>query len=177
MTNAEISFIPLTEEHFSLLRTWFNKPHVQAFYSLRTWTNEDVRQKLPPYIQGVGDMKCYIIFVDKKPMGYLQCYPVKKHPWDNQNLPDEIVQDSVGLDLFIGEEESIGKGLGSQFLNAFLRKHIWPHYRYCLADPDIRNEASLRLFKKCGFKEYQLISSTDALKRIITLQLFIKKRE
>jgi len=32
-TNSEISFTTLSEEHFSLIHTWFNKPHVQAFYS------------------------------------------------------------------------------------------------------------------------------------------------
>lgn len=177
LSTLQISFIPLSKEHFSLIHTWFNKPHVQDFYSLRTWTIEEVSQKLTPYIQGVGDMKCYIIFVNTKPVGYLQCYPVKKHPWDNQNIPDDVVNDSAGLDLFIGEKERTGKGLGCHILNEFLKKYIWPHYRYCLADPDIRNEASIRLFKKCGFREYQLIKSIDALRHPVSLQLFIKERE
>lgn len=177
MTNREITFISLNEEHFPLIHVWFNKLHVQTFYSLRAWTIEDVRQKLTPYLQSMGDIKCYIVFLGKKPVGYLQCYPVKKHPWDNQDLSEDIVQDSAGLDLFIGEEELIGKGLGCQILKTFLKMHIWPHYRYCLADPDIRNEASLRLFKKSGFRECQLIKSADALKRPVTLQLFIKERD
>jgi aminoglycoside 6'-N-acetyltransferase len=173
----EFFFEPLTEKYFSLIHDWFNAPHIQAFYSLRDWTVEEVRQKLTLYIRGMGDMKCYIISFDKTPIGYVQCYPVNKHPWDNQDLTDEIIQDSAGIDLFIGEKEFIGKGLGCQILDTFLKRHIWPYYRYCLADPDIRNEVSMCLFKKCGFREHQQINCKDALQRPVTLQLFIKERE
>ena len=91
-----ISFMPLSEEHFPLIRVWFNEPHVQAFYSLRTWTLEEVRNKLTPNLQGIDDLKSYIIFIRTTPIGYIQCYPVKKHPWDNQNLTDEIIENSAG---------------------------------------------------------------------------------
>jgi len=174
--DPKISFIPLHEKHFSLILKWFNTPHVQIFYSLRNWNIEEVRQKLTPYIQGVGGMECYIISIDKTPIGYVQCYPVKEHPWDNQNLVEEVLQNSAGIDLFIGEEEFIGKGLSCQILEAFLKNYVWTRYKYCLVDPDIRNETSIQLFKKCGFNKHQQINSKDALNRPVTLQLFIQER-
>lgn len=176
MSNHRISFTPLCEEHFALIHTWFNEPHVKSFYSLRTWTIDEVRQKLTPYIQGVGGMECYIISIDKTPVGYIQCYPVKEHPWDNQNLVEEVIQNSAGMDFFIGEKKFIGKGLGYQILEAFLKNYIWTRYKYCLVDPDIRNDISLRLFKKCGFHKHQEIRSKDALNRLVTLQLCIQQR-
>jgi hypothetical protein len=103
MSNRKITFTPLNEEHFAFIHTWFNEPHVQSFYSLRAWTIEEVRQKLTPYTQGVRGMECYIIFIDKIPIGFIQCYPVKEHPWDNQNLVEEVIQNSAGVDLFIGK--------------------------------------------------------------------------
>ena len=40
-----------------------------------------------------------------KPLiGYVQCYPVKKHPWNNQNLVEEVLQNSAGMDFFIGDK-------------------------------------------------------------------------
>ena len=174
--NNRISFTPLSKEHFALIHTWFNEPHVQSFYSLRAWTIEEVRQKLTPYIQGVGGMECYIISNDKIPIGYIQCYPVKEHPWDNQNLVEEVIQNSAGIDLFIGEKEFIGRGIGCQILEAFLKSYIWTRYKYCLVDPDIRNDISIQLFKKCGFRKHQQISSKDALNNPVTLQLFIQER-
>lgn len=174
---SEIFFESLDEKHFSLVHKWFNLTHVQAFYSLREWTIEEISKKLEPYIQGVGEIRCYIVCIHGKSIGYVQSYPVKLHPWDNQNLSESVIQDSAGVDLFIGEEKYIGKGNACKILDAFLEQYIWPFYRYCLADPNILNEPSLRLFKKCGFQECCLIRTKDALQRPVTLQLFIKERE
>lgn len=171
-----ISFDALKKEDFPLVYNWFNRPHIRAFYSLRAWTLEEVEQKLTPYLHGVGEMKCYIISINRIPIGYIQCYPVKKHPWINQDLAEEIVHASAGIDLFIGEEKLVSIGLGCQILDAFLKNHIWPHYRYCLADPDINNKTSVRFFSKCGFKEHQQIKTEDALHRPVTLQIFIKEK-
>lgn len=175
-SNPKICFALLREEHFALIHTWFNEPHVQSFYSLRAWTFEEVSQKLNPYIQGLGGIECYIISIDKVDIGYIQCYPVKEHPWDNQNLVEELIQNSAGVDLFIGEKKFIGKGLGHQILKDFLKNHIWNRYKYCFADPDIRNTVSIRLFEKCGFNKYQQIITKDALNRPSTLQLLIQER-
>lgn len=172
-----MKFEPLNEGHFPLVHSWFNKPHVQTFYSLRDWTFQEVCQKLIPYTQGLGGMQCYIISLDNQPIGYIQSYPVKKHPWDNQKLTDEIIQNAAGIDLFIGEKTFLGKGLGIQVLDAFLKGYIWPHYRYCIADPSIHNESSMRLFQKYGFEEHQQIETMDALQRRVRLQLFIKKKD
>lgn len=177
MIHSEINFESLTEAYFSLIHNWFNQPHVQAFYSLRSWTIEEVRQKLLPYIHSTSPIKGYIIYFKESPIGYIQNYPVKDYPWENQKISNEIVQEAAGLDLFIGEEDFLSRGLGYQIIGAFLEKHIWPYYRYCLVDPDSRNETSIRLFQKCGFRKKQQISCRDALRRPVTLQLFIKKRD
>lgn len=175
--SPKISFRPLEEKYFPLIHMWFNSLHVQAFYSLRSWTEEEVRKKLTPYTHGIGGMKSYVIYLNNIPIGYIQSYPVKDHPWDNQGLPEEIVQEAAGFDVFIGEEKYLGKKLGSQIVDAFLKTHIWPHYQYCLVDPDVRNIASMHLFKRCGFKKHKLINSKDAMQRPVTLQLFIRKNE
>ena len=176
IANTEIRFEPLNESHFSLIHHWFNKPHVQAFYSLRLWTQEEIRKKLAPHLKGEKHIQSFIIYLGKKPVGYIQSYPIKDHPWDNQELSEKIIQAAAGFDLFIGEEENLRKGLGFKVINSFLHQHIWPYYRYCLSDPDIRNEASIHLFQKCGFTKHKKIDTLDALKRTVTLQLFIKER-
>ena len=153
-----IHFEALNESHFALIHEWFNKPHVQAFYSLRAWTLEEVRQKLTPYLHHEKGIKGFVIYLGKYPLGYIQSCPIKDHPWEDQDLPDEIVQEAGGFDLFIGEEKHLGKGIGPQIVTSFLQEHFWPYYRYCLVDPDVRNEASLRLFQKCW--DFYLISGS-----------------
>lgn len=173
----KLHFESLKQSHFAFIHQWFNKPHVQAFYSLRPWTLEEVNKKLTPYLHGEKQMKCYTIYYEKQPVGYIQAYPLKEYPWENQDLSDDVMREAAGIDLFIGEEKYLGKGLGCEILNCFLEKYVWPYYRYCLADPNIQNEASIRLFQKCGFNVHKQIFSKDALHRDATLQLFIKERD
>lgn len=174
---ANIQFKALNDSHFDLMLRWFNKPHVQAFYSLRTWTYEEVCQKLEPYIRGEKQISSFIIYLNDHPIGYIQSYPVKDYPWENQDLSEEIIQEAAGFDLFIGEETYLNQGLGKQIIECFLEEHIWPDYQYCIVDPDIRNEASMRLFQKCGFIEHKQIDTQNALKQPARLQLLMKKRE
>lgn len=173
----DLHFESLNKSHFALIHKWFNKPHVQAFYSLRPWTLEDVNNKLTPYLQGKKQMNCYVTCHEKQPIGYIQRYSLQDFPWENQDLPDEVIREAAGIDLFIGEEKYLGKGLGCEILKCFLEKYVWPFHRYCFADPDSRNEASIRLFQKCGFILHKQISSKDSLHRNVSLQLFVKERD
>jgi len=173
----KIHFKPLDESHFSLIHQWFNKPHIQAFYSLREWALDEVHQKLVPYLRGEKQIKSFIIYLEDKSIGYIQSYPVKEHPWENQELPEAIVNEAAGFDLFIGEEDCLQKGYGTQIVKKFLDAHVWPVYQYCISDSDVRNEASLLLFKKCGFKEHKKIETINALKQKVTLQFFIKNKD
>lgn len=170
----QIQFEPLSESHFELIHCWFNRPHVQAFYSLRPWTLEEVRQKLTPYLK--GKIEGFVIYLEKRPIGYIQSCPIQDYPWEGQELPDEIAQEAAGFDLFIGEEEYLGKGVGSQIVDSFLTTHIWPRYRYCLVDPDLRNGASIRLFEKCGFRKHKQIRHQNPLGEQVDLLLYLKRR-
>lgn len=171
-----IDFKPLNSSHFKLIHYWFNKPHVQAFYSLRSWSLKEVTEKLTPYLKNEKCVQSFVIYNKEHPIGYIQSYPIEKHPWQEQDLSDDIIKSAAGIDLFIGEEEYLGKGFGSEIINCFLDKLIWPNYHYCLVDPNIQNKSSIRLFQKCGFIEHKQVEVKDALQRNVTLQLFIKKR-
>jgi RimJ/RimL family protein N-acetyltransferase len=65
------------------------------------------------------------------------------------------VEDGVaGVDLLIGEADSIGRGIGSEALDRFVRDIVFsdPEIHACIADPDAENHASLRAFEKAGFR-------------------------
>ncbi len=98
---ANIQFKPLNQSHFNLMLYWFNKTHVQAFYSLRTWTYEEVCKKLEPYIRRENQISSFIICLNEHPIGYIQSYPIKDHSWENQDISEEVIQEAAGFDLFI----------------------------------------------------------------------------
>ncbi len=167
----KFTFHPITYEDIPLIHRWFNTPHVQAFFSLREWSEEEVLKKLQPVLEKERSVFAFIIYMGKKPVGYIQYCPIEEHPWPDQEIREEVSKTAAGLDLFLGEAEMIGKGLGSQIVLAFLEKEIWPKYSWCFADPDERNSASKRMFQKCGFEFHKNIASEDALKRPVTLSL------
>lgn len=84
---------------------------------------------------------------------------------------------AAGLDLFIGSEQYINKGLGFEILNTFLEQQVWPFFSYCIVDPDIRNEVSISLFQKSGFQIHKKIISENALKEKVQLVLYTKARD
>ncbi|MBP9777840.1 MAG: GNAT family N-acetyltransferase [Rickettsiaceae bacterium] len=175
IAGTKFKFYKLTKEYFDILTTWFNQRHVQEYYSLRSWKQKEVKVKLSKYLSNRSDVNAYIFSVDEVPIGYIQTYPIKNHPWPNQDFTEEIIDNSAGIDFFIGETNYVGKGFGEIMLIEFLKQYIWPNNCYCVADPDIRNIHSINLLKKLGFVKTKTISTTNAIGDLVELQLMIKK--
>lgn len=170
-----LSIEPLSSEHFSKMHKWFNHPHVQQFYSLKSWTEEETNKKLTPYLNSTSSIKGFIVLMNNNPIAYLQYCALAYNPWPDQDFSDEVVLNGVGIDFLIGEPDLVGQGLGSNIIEYFLKEIIWPHYQYCIADPDIKNIASIKTLEKCDFVIHKKIKTTDTLDRSVTLQLMIKK--
>jgi RimJ/RimL family protein N-acetyltransferase len=155
---------------------WFNLPHVQKFYSLRTWTENEVLEKFKPYILGAKPVLGFIVVMDKKPIGYVQLSRVRDYPWPNQNLPEEVINNAAVMDIFIGDESMIGKGIGGKIIRTFIQNKVWPEFQYCIVDPDLENLAAVRCYEKLGFVEHNSIRTVDAFEQAASLRLMILKR-
>lgn len=175
MMKSKIDFRAITFADIPLMLQWFNTPHVQEFYSLRPWTEDEVLAKLTPYISGDKPVSGFMVLLEGNPIGYLQSYKVSDYPWPNQNLAEEIVKSAMGMDLFIGNERLLGKGLGQQIIQTFIKVHVCPQYQYCIVDPDIKNVSAIRCYEKLKFKVHQVIDTEDALQRPTKLKLMILK--
>jgi len=172
-----ISFQPLKKEDMPLMHAWFNRPHVQEFYSLRSWKEQEVLEKMSASLSHEKHLFGFIIRLGDIAIGYIQWYPVKDHPWPHQELDDKVQALAAGIDLFIGEEQWINKGLGREIMHTFLEKEIWPNFSYCIVDPDISNTASVRMFQKCGFSLHKTVQASNKLGRLAHLCLMIKERQ
>jgi RimJ/RimL family protein N-acetyltransferase len=168
-----LKFRKVTKDDIPLMHIWFNEAHVQKFYSLRPWTEEEVLAKLLPNIEEKKPLFGYIALLDGTPVGYLQYCRVKDFPWPEQDLDD--IENGVGLDIFIGEAHWIGRGLGPKIIDAFLKEFLMPTYHFVVVDPDVDNRASIKMFEKCGFSKHKIIATTDALDQATTLQLMTKQ--
>lgn len=73
-----IEFKPLTFDDMPLMHHWFNLPHVQKYYSLRDWTQDEVTQKLYPYITNQKPVSGFVIFIYHYVMMKKEMYFIKK---------------------------------------------------------------------------------------------------
>lgn len=174
---SKITFRALAFSDIPLMHQWFNLPHVQQFYSLRSWTEDEVLEKLKPYILGDKPISGFIVLEGEKPIAYIQMCPLSYNPWPNQNFSENIIKNGVGVDIFIGDKSRMGKGLGGRIMQEFLEKKIWPEFQYCVVDPDVKNIIAIRSYEKIGFKQHTIIETVDALNQPVILKLMILKRE
>lgn len=146
MDQVEVSFLPLQEQHISLLQGWFKEPHVAEFWQE---SEPDLKtlflSKLPE--SGVTP---YIIAAGQKPIGYIQSYEACKvgGGW----WPD-AKEGTFGIDQFIGDPNYIGKGFGTEILKKFTH-HLFSKMQASeiITDPDPKNERAIRAYEKAGFE-------------------------
>jgi aminoglycoside 6'-N-acetyltransferase len=77
----------------------------------------------------------------------------------------DVPDDSAGLDLFIGEEAFLHRGLGAQILRTFLRDVIFADDRVgrAIIGPDERNAIAIRAYEKAGFRYLKTVVIEDEL--------------
>lgn len=154
-----ISFLPLQLEHLSFLQRWINTPHVHKWWGEnRHWTMADIQHKYSTYVDGyksVNDIKKpiypYVIQVERPLVGYIQYYNVHDFPWEGKVSLKGLPKLTAALDLYIGEEDYIGKGLSSEIISRFLHEHVWKRFKACIVDPETENTASIITFNKLSF--------------------------
>ena len=172
-----IKFQKLSYGDVPIIFKWFNLPHVQEYYSLHSWSKDEVLHKFEPYITGEKPISGFLIKIDDKAVGYIQTYKVIDFPWNNQDLSIEIINNSAGIDLFIGDVAFIGKGFGYKIIDQFLAENIWPQFNYCMVDPQINNIPAIRCYEKLGFKQHKIIETKDALNNDTNIMLMIKHKD
>lgn len=151
---------PLSFEDLSLLHQWYNASHVLKWYSRKSLDYVQLENKYRPYILGKNAIQGFICYFNNKPFGYIQYYPVKRHPWNKHGLGKALTM-SAGLDVFIGEKSFLGKGLGKLMIKRFMQRHIFRHYHYCLVDPHKSNKQAIGCYEACGFSIHKEILSDE----------------
>jgi len=111
-------------------------------------------------IAGKDPTDLYLIRLDGRPVGQLQCYRVDDHPEYASQLA--LGGPAIGIDLFIGEPDLIGRGHGPALIRAFLRD-AFPRYGVdvCVIGPARSNHAAIRAYEKAGFRFLKMYLEPD----------------
>jgi epoxide hydrolase-like predicted phosphatase len=159
LAGARIGFRPLAETDFPVMHAWRNAPHV-----LRWWhdplTPEEVAAKYLPRIRGEEPTRCFIIQVDNVPVGMIQTYRIGDYPDYAAHIP--MPPDTVGIDIFIGREEYLHRGLGAGILRTFMETELFPSgVTHLSIDPSAENGAAIRAYEKAGFRHLVTVHMPD----------------
>lgn len=133
-----------------LITAWMNDPAVAAFWEL-AGPDRVTAAHLRPQLEGDGRSVPCLGVLDGVPMSYWEIYradldPIARHC---RARPHD-----TGLHLLIGGVPDRGRGLGTALLRAVadLVLDRRPRCGRVLAEPDVRNVASVAAFLSAGFR-------------------------
>jgi RimJ/RimL family protein N-acetyltransferase len=148
---VSIRFRPLTRDDLVQLHAWLQKPHVAAWWR-DLETMEQVEADHLAALEGREPSYHYLIVVDDRPVGMIQWYLVSDFPeWEEiLHVGDGV----AGVDLLIGEEDAVGRGLGPEVLRTFISEVVFADAgtTAVVAGVEPGNTRSLRAFEKAGFR-------------------------
>jgi len=165
---TSIEFRPMVADDLPLLHEWLQRPHVRRWWG-EPRTLEGVVEHYQPAIDGREPTDHYLALLDGRPVGMVQTYLVADYP-PHAELMGVDGRDTAGLDILIGDEALVGRGLGTEILRRFIDDIVFssPETISCVADPDERNLASIRAFEKAGFRvERTFVDPADGQTRAV----------
>jgi RimJ/RimL family protein N-acetyltransferase len=157
-----ITFRPVVDQDLPLLADWLARPHWREWWGDPETELGYIREM----VEGRDTTQPFLFQIDGTDRGYIQVWYikdqlgtewVKEYPW-LMLLPE----DAVGVDLSLANREELSKGIGTEVLQAFVRKLRQDGYDRIIIDPDPANLRAVRAYSKAGFREIvDLLGRTD----------------
>ena len=145
----DIQFKPLAVEDLPQLAEWLRQPHIAKWWP-SPGDEGAIAAKYIPRIRNETPVSVFIVSAGGEPAGMIQA---EQHEQTG-------ISDGYGVDLFIGNPELTGQGLGPEIIEAFVTGYIFGRYAAarCTADPELANTRSVRAFEKAGFVRLGMFS-------------------
>jgi aminoglycoside 6'-N-acetyltransferase len=134
-----------------LVRDWLRVPHVKEW-----WHDADDFEFVSGDL-GHHDMAQFIVPMDERPFGYLQCYRIGDWHAGFGAQPDG----TRGIDQFIAEPGMVGRGHGSAFIRQFIEGLLDSGTPRIVIDPSPTNPRAIRAYEKAGFRRVHEIDTPD----------------
>jgi len=140
-------FRPLTGADLPLLFEWHQRPHV-----LEWWNSYESIDVLKADALD-SDAHAFLAYADGQPIAYIQWYPCEE-------------KGVVGIDQFIADRDSIGRGVGTDLVSQFVEFLFFDStVRAVIVDPASHNARAIRCYEKAGFRFVEMKESACVMRR------------
>ena len=145
------------------MHSWLNKRHVSKWYGKEDdfHSMESVKKKYLPRTKKDNKTKSFIICHGRNYIGYIQVYKIADYPEYNKFVKTD--SRSIGIDIFIGDENYLHKGYGHLIIRDFLMKIGFqtPKINKCIIGPEPKNKIAIKSYQKAGFSYFKTIKLPD----------------
>src|SRR5439155_3651724 len=120
------------------------------------------REKYGPRIAGNAPTTSCFIEMAGRPIGYIQFYSAADYPEWQEVIGLEPDPGVYSVDVFIGEPDLWGKGVGTQSLSMVVR-HLFETVmaKEVVITPFAHNARAIRSYEKAGFRKERLIPKAE----------------
>lgn len=155
----KLSFFPVEVKHHNLVLNWLDKPHVRKYFYGEGL--ENTKRKLHMFINGINNngeysFEHWIAYIGDQPFGFLMTSLVEG-PYNSDDPVDKWYEEgkkAITLDLLIGPEDYLGKGLGHRMIQEFLIAKFYDADKV-LIDPSASNTRAVHVYEKAGFRKIE----------------------
>ncbi|MHA6802719.1 GNAT family N-acetyltransferase [Salinifilum ghardaiensis] len=142
---------------------WMNTEHVAVNWE-QAWSWQEWRAELSTQLSGRHSVPC-LVGRDGREFAYVEVYRVVR---DRLAACYSFDDHDVGVHIAIGDPASTGRGIGAALLRQVAEGVLAadPRVRRVVAEPDVRNAASVAAFGKAGYvqlREVGLPTKNSAL--------------
>lgn len=154
MTDRLVSFAKLRDTDLPRLRAWLSAAHVQEWWGDAESEMHEIESHLAN-----RKVEMFVFSLDAQPTGYIQCYDPRD--WPGHGFDGEA-PGTRGIDLFIGEPDMIGRGVGTAVIRAFCDRLFARGAPAVVIDPDPANARAIRTYEKAGFRAFGRFSDPES---------------
>jgi aminoglycoside 6'-N-acetyltransferase len=156
-----IAFRRLVADDLQQVFLWLIRPHVAKGYAAAPGSFMEVVAKYGPRTRDDNVVRAYMVNVDGRDAGYIQAYDVAAFGDYAASLACD--PGTASVDLFIGEEDLTGRGVGARVIDRFVNEVVLADagVRACIAGPGEGNRAAIRAFEKAGFRRWKTLRTGE----------------
>lgn len=161
------------EDNYKLMHKWCSQKFIYEWFEQKKLSYDEIVNKYKTKLI-TRKQELFFVSYNEKNIGFVQIYKYEDNKLDKLNKYNNIYE----YDIFIGEEEYLSKGIGTEIVN-YINKYIYNKY---LADciilrPFKRNIRAIKCYEKNRFDIIYEYDDVDTLGNKETFLVLMNRKD